>query len=1038
MKFLRYPVKSIMEWKLLGALTVVFLAHTVQATIPLYQNFDVLQYEVPGNPPPTIDAKAFDNENTLTIGFAAYTPYVELYEPWNTVNYTNLGTMIGNSPYTTNGAVIYLGLGSFGSGFQFDLQTTNQIPHRMAGTFYNPGNIRCDSVQDGNNIFNFGAAGILYLVTSLGQCVVSATNLINPGTLDVGYGGLIQLQGQKVDLTGGELSVEGALNSLGNPATVGTLGTVNFSSVGAVGLNTNVFWDPAVELTPVAAQSAFVPIAPFYLNLTNSQAYFNLQQPATNYNLYRCVFVQNNSPNVPYNVYFDNPNTQNLGFQPGAAHVEWVGSYTDPASGNPINDYLYLTDDYLLGASTNVVVIGGVPDNFTFITSPTGLLAGPTGPGFPVNFPGFPDVELTNVYAFMNGTLTASMSVTNASIVNPSGNVTNLPGAIKIAASNELNLAFAQISGPNYLLLNCTNQVDGSPLSISAPYSDIYLGVTNGFMVASNLLTANIPNWSGNIQAWSTVWSTVDALGNTNEYRVMLVYSSLQPTTSPWTQNLYLHGTNSLVISDALTAYGSFYSDARNLTLNTNYVGNGATSLYGQLNWYNSAPFNANTASGTQQMPNLLWLTNNGTISALNTANFGGGSTVFGAFINNSLVADQGTTIWATNFLNDGTISNGTGSFTLQARLAFMTNGNIVAGGDISLGAANSLVISNHLMQAGHKLTLWTTNLTDGGTTNGNIWVVGTAGIGGTFDSGFNIPVKPATGDLLGTTVTNIAPISKAIYNVWSGTNAGLSTQGYNNNLAVGQLILDLNEPAGLQNPNSFFYFNGVGTNNAIYVDRLVLMDAATNSYNTNSYNFQWLKIATNMTIYYAQAIMNGVSVAEKIDVNSQHGANGGRLRWISSYAGYFSSTNLVYPDGTTNAVNAALAQSSDIDSDGDGVYNNNDPTPVFVPSQVNFTAIKTNVPAPSVKVQWATVPNATNFIYFRTNLLAGSWLALTNFKNYYYANNVSLTNAAHANSFISPQPYPSPATNVWVFDAVTNVPHFYRVVVYPWLNYPQ
>jgi len=235
-----------MKRKLFSALAGLFLAHAVQATIPLYQNFDVLQYEVPGNPPPTIDAKAFDNENSFIVGFAAYTPYVELYEPWNTVNYTNFGTMIGNSPYTTNGAVIYLGLGSFGSGFQFDLQTTNQIPHHMAGTFYNPGNIRCDSVQDGNNLFSFGPNDFLYLITSLGQCVVSATNLINPGSVDVGYGGLIQLTGQKVDLTGGELSVEGVLNSLGNPATIGTLGTVNFSSVGAVGLNTNILWDPAM------------------------------------------------------------------------------------------------------------------------------------------------------------------------------------------------------------------------------------------------------------------------------------------------------------------------------------------------------------------------------------------------------------------------------------------------------------------------------------------------------------------------------------------------------------------------------------------------------------------------------------------------------------------------------------------------------------------------------------------------------------------------------------------------------------------------
>jgi len=49
------------------------------------------------------------------------------------------------------------------------------------------------------------------------------------------------------------------------------------------------------------------------------------------------------------------------------------------------------------------------------------------------------------------------------------------------------------------------------------------------------------------------------------------------------------------------------------------------------------------------------------------------------------------------------------------------------------------------------------------------------------------------------------------------------------------------------------------------------------------------------------------------------------------------------------------------------------------------------------------------------------------------------VTNAAHANYFVSPQPYvfASPSdnwevTNVWVLDPLTNVPHFYRVMVQP------
>ncbi len=188
--------------------------------------------------------------------------------------------------------------------------------------------------------------------------------------------------------------------------------------------------------------------------------------------------------------------------------------------------------------------------------------------------------------------------------------------------------------------------------------------------------------------------------------------------------------------------------------------------------------------------------------------------------------------------------------------------------------------------------------------------------------------------------------------------------------------------------------------------------------------------------IYYAQALAASggglVSVAEKLNhKNNDH------LRWVPTYAGYFSSTNIVYPDGTTNTVNAALAQSKDIDSDGDGIDNAYDPTPFFVPSEVNFTVTLTNRPPLSVRLQWVTIANGTNYVYFKTNLLSPVWLPLTNFNDYYYGANLAITNSTHVNWFASPQPYPSPATNVWVFDVVTNVPHYYRVMVQPWLTYP-
>jgi hypothetical protein len=376
------------------------------------------------------------------------------------------------------------------------------------------------------------------------------------------------------------------------------------------------------------------------------------------------------------------------------------------------------------------------------------------------------------------------------------------------------------------------------------------------------------------------------------------------------------------------------------------------------------------------------------------------------AWINNGLISDAGSTIWVDSFQNNGAILNASGSFTLHALNATMTNGSISAGGDITF-ITPSLSSSNLILQAGRTLTLTVTNrLTDNGVTDGNIWIVGnTSGGGG--NNALALTIKPAFGDLLGTTIMNNVPgPNKQVFNVWAGQDRGVSTSGYTNNAAVGRLILDS------FGQFSEFVFNGraAGESNALYVDYLELRDYATNR--DGSGNFPALNINSNLVIYYAQAIISGASIAEKMNhKNNDH------LRWVAAYAGIFSSTNIVI-GGVTNTVNAALAQDTIIDSDGDGTPNATDPTPFFLSSQVNFTITLTNQPPLTAVLKWFTIPHATNHVEFRTNLLSANWLPLTNFP--------------------SPTPYPSPATRVTVFDPVNfAIPRYYRVVVDTWLTYP-
>ena len=157
---------------------------------------------------------------------------------------------------------------------------------------------------------------------------------------------------------------------------------------------------------------------------------------------------------------------------------------------------------------------------------------------------------VSNRFAYVSAQLIATSAGTNSI---PNGAVTNLPSRIQIGASNELNLALAQIIQPDYLSLQSPHQFDGNTgAQIAAPFSDLNLGVTNGYLAITNLLPQSFPVWCGTVQAWSTRWLVTvtnivgtNAVAVTNDYRVLLVASQLTPTLAAQVQNLILHGTNS-------------------------------------------------------------------------------------------------------------------------------------------------------------------------------------------------------------------------------------------------------------------------------------------------------------------------------------------------------------------------------------------------------------------------------------------------------------------------------------------------------------
>jgi hypothetical protein len=424
-------------------------------------------------------------------------------------------------------------------------------------------------------------------------------------------------------------------------------------------------------------------------------------------------------------------------------------------------------------------------------------------------------------------------------------------------------------------------------------------------------------------------------------------------------------------------------------------------------------------------LPNVRNLTNNGAIRVANLLNAGSAALPYNAFINHGFIADLGAPVYAADFLSDGFITNGaSGSFILKSQDATLTNGLLYAGGDITI-TSGSLLTSNLFLRAGRSLTLTVTNLlSDTGPTNGSTWLVGTNSNGG-VGSGLNLLRRPAVGDLLGTTITNYAPSGKNVVNIWAGTNYGVTTQGYTNNAAIGRLILNA-LPGGA---GTKFTFNGVGASNAIYVDYLELDNDATNRDQSGTgTNFLALNFNTNLVIYYAQAVMTGVSVAKKIDR-----WNSGHLRWVPQYAGYFSSTNLVYPGNVTNTFNAALVQDPPaLDSDGDGIINTLDPTPVFAKSQVNCHTFPTNVT--TKVIVWNSIPSATNTVFYSPNVggpFTNALKLVSITPTVYFVTNAS---PLAVTNFVSPSVVPPaggwPITNT-VYDAISPA-GYYRVRVWP------
>jgi hypothetical protein len=323
-------------------------------------------------------------------------------------------------------------------------------------------------------------------------------------------------------------------------------------------------------------------------------------------------------------------------------------------------------------------------------------------------------------------------------------------------------------------------------------------------------------------------------------------------------------------------------------------------------------------------------------------------------------------------FRNNGSLT-GAGPLSVVANAAYLEGGSSTARNTYI--KADSLRMNNYRLTANGPLTLQVASLfTDAGTAGSTNFI--------SLFNGIEISSKPNAGDLLVTGIRSSLRAYSQTDHLWPAEDRGATPDGYVDNLGLGKLGF-----AGAVTQDPLAWFAGPDASNALYVDLLDLTALGT-------YYADVLAMAPNFTLYFSTAKLsftppaaaNGVPQTPEEFLDGQFG---GRLKWVSSYAGIYSSVAVV-KDGETVMMNVGLRNSRLIDSDGDGVPNYYDTTPlggtsepttggglVLSPAFVNLGAA-----AKTFGITWDAAANTAYEVEVATDLIKGDWQVLKAFTN--------------------------------------------------------
>lgn len=979
---------------MLAILAVSAVAPAWAQPMALYENFGVIDTTQPS---PQINALAFANYGSFSVessvmGLAEF-PYtvfpfgVELpatqipYDFQNVLNYTNAGVMNG------------------GDGFRFDTVTddgrrlpANRIVNKSGAT-----------ITAQSAVFSTGS----YLL-------LSATNIANQGRLSATADGLIHIEGHDVDLSRGGLEIQPFNPTPGGGFCIqggGGFSTPSnfFPEVGIQdvlwSLNTNNPYrvtalfstnnDGTVFISSPRVRLVPPQVGTFQLTLPRAHPYVYTNKVSDSNYIIQAVFVQDRDTNITSRVRFSQ--STEGGNPARTAAVAMTTTATNIVTGQTINYAAYLFDTLL--SSSNYVLLtnlatqlpsrpaaltvtrvtpceyaNGAPSNAvltasTFWSPPVDILVTnliSTNPPPNYNITNILSIIETNmVYATngvtnFNASYVAAITETAGSAVSVTGlPPTNQPGRIEIFADN-LNLSHAKIRGETSVSIHTKNLLESSNSFVSVPLLNYDLGSTNGRLLIKDLAPSDVRVFNGQVAAWTGIWTNQLFITNnvitpdtntppnlvTNtttttieiEYEILIVDDALS-TVSPVTVNDFeMHSTN-VVFADRIQVTGSLFVDSVSFTV----ANGGALTISGQPNW------------DANNFPNLKFLTNLGTISIPNLAIFGSGSNPYSSIVNEGSLSAYGQLIWADHFENGGLFS-ANASLKLTANTAKLDGGRFSAPDDITI-AASDVKMRNYNISCSTLTLIVTNSLADNGGGASNIIQC---------RDGFNLLIKPAQGDLFGTTFNDTVPAGGSVTHLWAGQDRGPTLAGFSNNVVIGKLVLNADA-------NSLLSFSGAGTGNAIYVDYLELDGAMTNNLDAA------LAVDSNLVIYYADSNLS----PDTFLTNKA----GGRLKWVAAFAGPNSSIDVALHSGQTVSMNRSLRYSKTIDSDGDGIVNFYDPTPLDVNdsallSPITLSVVLINQPPLTVSLSWLGFAGSVYQVESATNLASPQWQVRATYTN--------------------------------------------------------